>query len=294
MSPQPNAISPCGPPAHGGPWPTLTWGLLPWWSDSRRCRPPCVSSTPRGATSGPWWRRWPPPDCRSRGSILARPVTLPKRPDKWPRRMPLTRGPWPLLPRPCGRPPGLCLRPKPPHSALSWHGGGHGWRCGRPHSTAWGMPPHGCRQTSKRLSPARYPAGGAGRRPGHDAADASGMAGARGVAPPRPRHWPGLYTHAAARPASVGHVEPPAPSRLGRGGSVAPGSWHAPGPPDDLGGRVPVRATLAMSTRVAGRYQSVLKVFYERLQAAGQAAKVALTACMRQLLTILNAMVKHH
>jgi len=60
------------------------------------------------------------------------------------------------------------------------------------------------------------------------------------------------------------------------------------------GGRAPVRATLAMSTRVAGRYQSVLKVFYERLRAAGQAAKVALTACMRQLLTILNAMVKHH
>ena len=38
----------------------------------------------------------------------------------------------------------------------------------------------------------------------------------------------------------------------------------------------------------------VLKVFYERLRAVGKPAKVALTACMRKLLTILNAMVKHH
>jgi transposase len=45
---------------------------------------------------------------------------------------------------------------------------------------------------------------------------------------------------------------------------------------------------------VAVRDNSVVKVFYERLRAAGKAAKVALTACMRKLLTILNAMVKHH
>jgi transposase len=38
----------------------------------------------------------------------------------------------------------------------------------------------------------------------------------------------------------------------------------------------------------------VLKAFYERLRAAGKAAKVALTAWMRKLLTILNAMMKHH
>jgi transposase len=45
---------------------------------------------------------------------------------------------------------------------------------------------------------------------------------------------------------------------------------------------------------VAVRYHAVLKVFYERLRAAGKAAKVALTACMRKLLTILNAMIKRH
>lgn len=60
------------------------------------------------------------------------------------------------------------------------------------------------------------------------------------------------------------------------------------------GGRAHVRTTLYMSTLVAVRYNPVLKRFYERLCAAGKAKKVALTAWMRKLLTILNAMVKHH
>jgi transposase len=59
------------------------------------------------------------------------------------------------------------------------------------------------------------------------------------------------------------------------------------------GGRAHVRATLYMSALVAVRYNPVLKAFYQRLCTAGKAKKVALTACMRKLLTILNAMVKH-
>lgn len=59
------------------------------------------------------------------------------------------------------------------------------------------------------------------------------------------------------------------------------------------GGRTHVRATLYMSTLVAVRYNPILKGFYEHLRARGKAAKVALTACMRTLLTILTAMVKH-
>jgi transposase len=59
------------------------------------------------------------------------------------------------------------------------------------------------------------------------------------------------------------------------------------------GGRAPVRATRSMSTFVGVRYHPVLKACYDRLRAAGKVAKVALTACMRKLLTILNAMVKH-
>jgi transposase len=59
------------------------------------------------------------------------------------------------------------------------------------------------------------------------------------------------------------------------------------------GGRAQVRTTVYMSTLVAVRYNPVRKRFYERLCAAGKAKKVALTACMRKLLTILNALVKH-
>ncbi|MFL5614077.1 MAG: hypothetical protein ACJ796_10495, partial [Gemmatimonadaceae bacterium] len=40
------------------------------------------------------------------------------------------------------------------------------------------------------------------------------------------------------------------------------------------------------------RYNPVLKAFYQRLRANGKPAKVALVACMRKLLTILNAMVR--
>jgi transposase len=59
------------------------------------------------------------------------------------------------------------------------------------------------------------------------------------------------------------------------------------------GGRAHVRAALYMSTLVAVRYNPVLQTFYDRLRRAGKAPKVALTACRRKLLTILNAMVKH-
>ena len=59
------------------------------------------------------------------------------------------------------------------------------------------------------------------------------------------------------------------------------------------GGRAAVRTVLYMSTLVATRHNPVIRVFYQRLCAAGKAKKVALTACMRKLLTILNAMLKH-
>jgi transposase len=59
------------------------------------------------------------------------------------------------------------------------------------------------------------------------------------------------------------------------------------------GGRAHVRTVLYMSTLVATRFNPQIKVFYERLLAAGKVKKVALTACMRKFLTILNAMLKH-
>ena len=59
------------------------------------------------------------------------------------------------------------------------------------------------------------------------------------------------------------------------------------------GGRAKVRSALYMSTLVAVHRNPVLKEFYERLLRAGKPKKVALTACMRKLLTILNAMLKN-
>jgi transposase len=59
------------------------------------------------------------------------------------------------------------------------------------------------------------------------------------------------------------------------------------------GGRAHVRTVLYMGTLVATRFNPQIKVFYERLLAAGKVKKVALTACMHKLLTILNAMLKH-
>ncbi len=59
------------------------------------------------------------------------------------------------------------------------------------------------------------------------------------------------------------------------------------------GGRAHVRSTLYMATLAATRYNGVIRHFYLRLRAAGKAPKVALTACMRKLLTILNAMMKY-
>ena len=59
------------------------------------------------------------------------------------------------------------------------------------------------------------------------------------------------------------------------------------------GGRSGVRAALYMAALVATRHNPQLKEFYERLLAAGKAKKVALVACMRKLLAILNAVLKH-
>ncbi|WP_225783197.1 IS110 family transposase [Xenophilus sp. Marseille-Q4582] len=58
------------------------------------------------------------------------------------------------------------------------------------------------------------------------------------------------------------------------------------------GGRFEVRRVLYMATLTATRYNPAIKTFYERLKAAGKLPKVALVACMRKLLTTLNAMAR--
>lgn len=60
------------------------------------------------------------------------------------------------------------------------------------------------------------------------------------------------------------------------------------------GGRTEVRNVLFMATQSAIRHNPVIRVFHSRLIAAGKPPKVAIVACMRKLLTILNAMMRTH
>ena len=59
-----------------------------------------------------------------------------------------------------------------------------------------------------------------------------------------------------------------------------------------FGGRTSVRAVLYMAALSATKHNPVIKAFYERLLEKGKVKKVAITACMRKLLVILNSMVK--
>jgi transposase len=60
------------------------------------------------------------------------------------------------------------------------------------------------------------------------------------------------------------------------------------------GGRAGVRAVLYMGALVATKRNAIIRAFYQRLLAAGKPKKLALVACMRKLLTILNTMARTH
>lgn len=60
------------------------------------------------------------------------------------------------------------------------------------------------------------------------------------------------------------------------------------------GGRAAVRHVLYMATLTATRHEPVLAAHYRQLRARGKVAKVALVACMRRLLVLLNSLLKHH
>jgi transposase len=68
------------------------------------------------------------------------------------------------------------------------------------------------------------------------------------------------------------------------------GKWH--GRRAIQGGRSSVRATLFMCTLVASKHNPVIRALYQRLILAGKPKMVAITACMRKLLTIVNAMLR--
>jgi transposase len=58
------------------------------------------------------------------------------------------------------------------------------------------------------------------------------------------------------------------------------------------GGRTAVRGVLYMATLAAIRFNAVIRTFARRLRAAGKLKKVVITACMRKLSTLLNAMLR--
>lgn len=58
------------------------------------------------------------------------------------------------------------------------------------------------------------------------------------------------------------------------------------------GGRAPIRTVLYMAMLSAIQHNKVMKNFYQKLVAQGKHKKVAITACMRKMVTILNAMVR--
>lgn len=68
------------------------------------------------------------------------------------------------------------------------------------------------------------------------------------------------------------------------------GTWR--GRRQIRGGRAPIRRVLYMAAVAAARCHPVLKPYYQRLRAQGKPAKVALVACMRRLLVLLNTLVK--
>ncbi len=69
-------------------------------------------------------------------------------------------------------------------------------------------------------------------------------------------------------------------------------SGKSTGKRETAGGRRTVRRTVYMATLVATRFNPTIKAFYQRLLAKGKLKKVALTAAMRKLITILNTMVR--
>lgn len=71
-------------------------------------------------------------------------------------------------------------------------------------------------------------------------------------------------------------------------------SGHMRGKRRIKGGRAPIRTMLYMAMLSAIQHNRVMQRFYRSLVAKGKHAKVALTACMRKMITILNTMVKNN
>lgn len=95
-----------------------------------------------------------------------------------------------------------------------------------------------------------------------------------------------------ARCAELGHLNRREIAALGGTAPLAHDSGKHRGKRFTWGGRADVRAVLYMASVSAMRFNPPIKAFAQRLRAAGKPAKVVIVACMRKLLTIMNAMLK--
>ena len=75
-------------------------------------------------------------------------------------------------------------------------------------------------------------------------------------------------------------------------GDFTPGLWA--GQSRIWGGRMEVRNMLYMAALSAIRFNPVIRKFYQRLASKGKKFKVAITACMRKMLVILNTLVRNN
>lgn len=100
-----------------------------------------------------------------------------------------------------------------------------------------------------------------------------------------------ILTLTAALP-ELGRLDRRAISKLVGVAPLADDSGKRKGKRRVWGGRAEVRAVLYMAALVAIRHNPVIQVFHSRLTAAGKPKKVAIVACMRKLLTIVNAMLR--
>lgn len=103
---------------------------------------------------------------------------------------------------------------------------------------------------------------------------------------------PVLSTTLLAELPELGHVDRKQVAALVGVAPYTNDSGHYRGERHIWGGRAQVRTALYMATLSAKRHNQTIRTFYEHLIEAGKPPKVALVACMRKLLTILNAMLR--
>ena len=197
-----------------------------------------------------------------------------------------TRRCWRTSRRPCGRPRAAQRRPDPDPAPAAHAASPAGRDAGRRRPAA---DPRRRRGAARHRGPHRL-AGAAAERLEAELRQALQQSPVRAAAQRAGRGRAAL-TDAAGR--AAGALDRRQAAALG----VAPfnrDSGRLRGRRTIWGGRARVRAVLYMGALSASRHNPLIRAFYQRLLAAGKPKKVALTACMRKLLVILNAMLKHH